>query len=358
MSRAYRLLGAGCAEMVDVPRPEPGPDEVLLRVLAAGVCRTDLALLRGGGADGVTLPVTLGHEVVGEVVALGEGLSAPQRGAVMAVLRAARLRRVLRVLAGEHNVAGTSSRGRSAALETAAWPTHVVVPARSLVAVGDVDPVHAAPLTDAAMTALHAVERGRALLEPGAVAVVVGIGGLGHLAVQLLRAMSEVPGTRRRRRPRAPGLRRGDRRRDGIAAGPGAAEDVLAANAGRKVDALRLRRHAGEPRPRRGGHQARRRDRRHRRRRRPAVDHRADGSRRCARSRDRDGAHLRGHPRGSRTGARARRGRPGSHARRGPRPRGRRSGACRSGRRERARARRARALREGESHVVSCDRTD
>jgi propanol-preferring alcohol dehydrogenase len=238
MSRAYRLLGAGCAEMVDVPRPEPGPDEVLLRVLAAGVCRTDLALLRGGGADGVTLPVTLGHEVVGEVVALGEGLSAPQRGAVMAVLRAARLRRVLRVLAGEHNVAGTSSRGRSAALETAAWPTHVVVPARSLVAVGDVDPVHAAPLTDAGMTALHAVERGRALLEPGAVAVVVGIGGLGHLAVQLLRAMSEVPGTRRRRRPRAPGLRRGDRRRDGIAAGPGAAEDVLAANGGRKVDAV------------------------------------------------------------------------------------------------------------------------
>lgn len=85
MSRAYRLLGAGRAEMVDVPRPEPGPDEVLLRVLAAGVCRTDLALLRGGGADGVTLPVTLGHEVVGEVVALGAGLSAPQHGAVMAV---------------------------------------------------------------------------------------------------------------------------------------------------------------------------------------------------------------------------------------------------------------------------------
>ena len=47
--RAYRLIGAGQAELVDLPLPEPGPGEVLLRVLAAGVCRTDVALLRGGG---------------------------------------------------------------------------------------------------------------------------------------------------------------------------------------------------------------------------------------------------------------------------------------------------------------------
>ena len=59
--RAYRVMGAGRAEVVDLPRPEPGPGEVLLRVLAAGVCRTDLALLHGGG-DGLALPVPLGHE--------------------------------------------------------------------------------------------------------------------------------------------------------------------------------------------------------------------------------------------------------------------------------------------------------
>src|ERR1041385_2166969 len=82
--RAYRLFGAGHAEVVDVPRPEPGPGEVLLRVLAAGVCRTDLALLRSGG-DSFALPVTRGHEVVGEVTALGEGVAAPQPGTVVAV---------------------------------------------------------------------------------------------------------------------------------------------------------------------------------------------------------------------------------------------------------------------------------
>ena len=234
MSRAYRLLGAGRAETVDVPRPEPGPDEVLLRVLAAGVCRTDLALLRGGGADGVTLPVTLGHEVVGEVVALGEGVSAPERGAVMAVYELLGCGGCSACSRGEDNVCRDVVPGAIGITRDGGMADHVVVPARSLVAVGDVDPVHAAPLTDAGMTALHAVERGRALLEPEEVAVVVGIGGLGHLAVQLLRATSEV-------RVLAVDV---DRARldigadDGIAAGPGAAEDVLAANAGRKVDAV------------------------------------------------------------------------------------------------------------------------
>ena len=81
--RAFRLMGAGRAEAVELPCPEPGPGEVLLRVLGAGVCRTDLALLRSGGA-GLTLPVTLGHEIVGEVSALGEGVAASQRGDLVA----------------------------------------------------------------------------------------------------------------------------------------------------------------------------------------------------------------------------------------------------------------------------------
>jgi propanol-preferring alcohol dehydrogenase len=86
------------------------------------------------------------------------------------------------------------------------------------------------------MTALHAVERGRPLLEPGATAVVVGIGGLGHLAVQFLRATSKV-------RVLAVDV---DRARldfaaelgahDGVLTGPDAAQGIFAANAGRKVD--------------------------------------------------------------------------------------------------------------------------
>src|SRR3954468_14082926 len=76
--RAYRLTAAGRAALVELPRPQPGPGEALLRVLAAGVCRTDLDLLRTGGA-GNPLPVTLGHEIVGEVV------TGAERGTLVAV---------------------------------------------------------------------------------------------------------------------------------------------------------------------------------------------------------------------------------------------------------------------------------
>ena len=55
--------------------------------------------------------------------------------------------------------------------------------------IGDLDPVTAAPLADAALTPYHAVKRALRDLPPGSTAVVIGIGGLGHVAVQLLRAL-------------------------------------------------------------------------------------------------------------------------------------------------------------------------
>lgn len=232
--RAYRLIGAGRAELVEVPVPEAGPGEVLLRVLAAGVCRTDLALLRSGG-DGPTLPVTLGHEIVGEVVA---GRAGPHPGAVVAVYELLGCGRCVSCAGGRDNVCRDVSPGAIGITRDGGMADHVVVPARNLVALGDVDPVNAAPLTDAGMTALHAVERGRPLLEPGATAVVVGVGGLGHLAVQFLRATSDA-------RVLAVDV---DRARldfaaelgadDGVLSGPDAVEGVVTANAGRKVDVV------------------------------------------------------------------------------------------------------------------------
>jgi propanol-preferring alcohol dehydrogenase len=106
------------------------------------------------------------------------------------------------------------------------------------VALGDVDPVHAAPMTDAGMTALHAVERGRPLLEAGATAVVVGIGGLGHLAVQFLRATSDARvlavDVDRARLDFAAGIGADEC----VLSGPNAAAGILAVNAGRKVDVV------------------------------------------------------------------------------------------------------------------------
>jgi alcohol dehydrogenase, propanol-preferring len=232
--RAYRLIGADHAELVDLPRPEPGPGEALLRVVAAGVCRTDLALLHSGG-DGLALPVTLGHEVVGEVVALGEGVASPGRGTMVAAYELLGCGRCAACARGHDNVCRDVVPGAIGITRDGGMADHVVVPARNLVPLGDVDPVRAAPLTDAGMTALHAVERGRSLLEPGAAVVVVGIGGLGHLAVQFLRATAQVRvvavDVDRPRLDFAAQLGADE----GVLIGPDAVGDLLASNAGRKV---------------------------------------------------------------------------------------------------------------------------
>jgi len=78
--RAMRLHAPGRPlEREDIPRPDPGPGEVQVRVLACGVCRTDLHVL-DGELDEPRLPLIPGHEIVGEVTALGEGVASPSPG--------------------------------------------------------------------------------------------------------------------------------------------------------------------------------------------------------------------------------------------------------------------------------------
>ncbi len=70
---------------------------------------------------------------------------------------------------------------------------YMLVPSsRFLVPLGTLDPAKAAPLTDAALTPYHAIEPALPLLTVDATVVVVGVGGLGHMAVQLLRVLSPV----------------------------------------------------------------------------------------------------------------------------------------------------------------------
>ena len=72
--RAVVFEGVGTPlELRDVPIPEPGPDQVRLRVRACGVCRTDLHVLDGELPD-AKLPLVLGHQVVGVVEAVGDGV--------------------------------------------------------------------------------------------------------------------------------------------------------------------------------------------------------------------------------------------------------------------------------------------
>ena len=71
--RAAVFLGPNEMELRDVSKPEPGPGGVLVKVAACAVCGTDLRILSGGKTRGVVPPRVLGHEIAGEIVALGEG---------------------------------------------------------------------------------------------------------------------------------------------------------------------------------------------------------------------------------------------------------------------------------------------
>jgi alcohol dehydrogenase, propanol-preferring len=231
--RAYRLSAPGRAEVVDVPEPRPGPGEVLLRVRAAGVCRTDLALLRSAT---VQLPVTLGHEIVGEVLDAGPEADGHAVGTTVAVYELIGCGRCAPCRRGEDNLCRDGVPEVPGITRDGGMAEMVVVPARNLVGIGRVDPLEAAPLTDAGMTALHAVEHGRPWLTADRAAMVIGVGGLGHLAVQFVAATSETTiiavDVDRPRLELAEQLGAAH----GVLSGAGAAERVLDANGGRRVD--------------------------------------------------------------------------------------------------------------------------
>jgi len=182
-------------EIRDVPKPTPGPGEALLRVTGAGLCHSDLHLMHWpAGTMPYELPFTLGHEVAGTVEALGDGTDGIDIGESVLVYGPWGCGRCPSCSRGEEHLCErrTGRGGSGCGLgRDGGLAEYVVLPsARLSVPLGDLDPVSAAPLADAALTPYHAVKRALRDLRPGSTAVVIGVGGLGHVAVQLLRALS------------------------------------------------------------------------------------------------------------------------------------------------------------------------
>jgi alcohol dehydrogenase, propanol-preferring len=178
--------------LCEVEDPAPGAGEVLLRVGGAGLCHSDLHLMHWpAGALPYDLPFTLGHEVAGTVAALGDGASGVAVGDDVLVYGPWGCGVCRRCSRGEEHLCERPARARGCGLgRDGGLAEYVVVPSpRLLVPLDGLDPVRAAPLADAALTPYHAIRRALSTLEPGAAAVVLGVGGLGHVAVQLLRAL-------------------------------------------------------------------------------------------------------------------------------------------------------------------------
>jgi propanol-preferring alcohol dehydrogenase len=174
---------------------------VLLRVLAAGVCHTDLYFMSMDASRlPFRLPATMGHEGVGVVEELGPGVTEAASGLIpdqpYAVFAAWGCGQCGPCARGAENYCTRAARLgiRPPGLGTdGAMADYLLVDdSRHLVSIGELPPTEAVALTDAVLTPYHAIKGERDRLGPGSMCVVIGIGGLGHAAVQVLRATTET----------------------------------------------------------------------------------------------------------------------------------------------------------------------
>jgi alcohol dehydrogenase, propanol-preferring len=232
-------------ELREVDPRQPDPGEVLVKVVAAGACHSDLHLSHDfpPGLVPYDLPFTLGHENAGVVEALGAGVGGLEVGEPVAVYGPWGCGRCPACVHGAENYCdrqaeiGASGGGLG---RDGGMASHMIVPAaRYLVPLGDLDPVEAAPLTDAGLTPYHAIRRALPVLPAGSSAVVIGAGGgLGHLAVQILRAVSPAQVIAVDGRPAGLELAARLGAHATVAAGDDAADQIRDLTGGRNADAV------------------------------------------------------------------------------------------------------------------------
>jgi NAD+-dependent secondary alcohol dehydrogenase Adh1 len=191
--KAVRVVGYHQPlQMDDVPAPEiTGPHDVIVKIGGAGVCRTDLHILEGQWAEksGVTLPYTIGHENAGWVHAVGSAVTNVVEGdkVILHPLITCGLCRACRfgddVHCENNAFPGISTDG--------GYAEYLKTSARSVVRIDDtLEPADVAALADAGLTAYHAVAKAARKLRPGDRCVMIGAGGLGHIGIQVMAALS------------------------------------------------------------------------------------------------------------------------------------------------------------------------
>ncbi|WP_220094282.1 NAD(P)-dependent alcohol dehydrogenase [Cryobacterium soli] len=178
--------------MAEVPVPEvTGPWDVVVRIGGAGVCRTDLHILEGQWAEKshVHLPYTIGHENAGWVHAVGSAVSNVKEGdkVILHPLITCGLCRACRSGDDVHcdvsKFPGIDTNG--------GYAEYLLTSARSVVKIDDsLEPSDVAALADAGLTAYHAAAKAVTRLTARDTCVVLGAGGLGHIGIQVLKALT------------------------------------------------------------------------------------------------------------------------------------------------------------------------
>ncbi|QNK81494.1 NAD(P)-dependent alcohol dehydrogenase [Nakamurella sp. PAMC28650] len=179
-------------EMKEIPVPRvSGPHDVIVKIGGAGVCRTDIHILEGQWAEksGVALPYTIGHENAGWVHAVGSAVTNVVEGdkVILHPLVTCGLCRACRFGDDVH-----CEQSQFPGIDTAGgYAEFLKTSARSVVKIDDsLEPADIAALADAGLTAYHAAAKAARKLHPGDRCLVIGAGGLGHIGIQVLKAIS------------------------------------------------------------------------------------------------------------------------------------------------------------------------
>ncbi len=209
--KALRVHGYGEAPTLDdIAEPTlRGPHDVVVEIGGAGLCRTDLHIIEGQWAEksGVELPYVIGHENAGWVREVGSAVSNVAAGDAVICHPLATCGLCLACRAGDDvhcessAFPGISTDGGMAELLATNARSVVKLPA-------GLEPADVAALADAGLTAYHAVRKAVPLLRPGTHVVSIGAGGLGHIGVQCLVAMTAAEVTVVDRSDEALGLAR------------------------------------------------------------------------------------------------------------------------------------------------------
>jgi NAD+-dependent secondary alcohol dehydrogenase Adh1 len=191
--KAVRLRQYGEYPVVEeIAEPEiTTPYDVIVRIGGAGVCRTDLHIIEGqfSQKSGITLPYTLGHENAGWVHAIGSAVDNVAVGDTVIVHPqiTCGLCRACRAGDDVH-----CARAAFPGMDTDGGMAELLkTTARSVVKLSStLAPEAIAALADAGLTAYHAVKKAASILYPGTKVVVIGAGGLGHIGIQCLKALT------------------------------------------------------------------------------------------------------------------------------------------------------------------------
>jgi alcohol dehydrogenase, propanol-preferring len=189
-----RMMGAAIATsfgrpliLSDVATPSPGPGEVLVKVAACGVCHTDIHAVDGDWPVKPKLPFIPGHEVVGHVAALGQGVTRLREGDAIGVAW-------LHDACGACEYCGTgwetlcASQHNTGYGVDGGYAEYMIADAAYAVKIpAGMDLVKAAPILCAGVTTYKGIKETDT--KPGDWLAISGVGGLGHVAVQYAKAM-------------------------------------------------------------------------------------------------------------------------------------------------------------------------